>query len=188
MRFGFRRSFFQKECTIISTWLSCRVNFDSCCHLAWSKIGRLERREENYKQKRWLQGWLLKKRIVQKDQPGVWSSHKTALLSYVPFIAGFRFHSPCPYFLHIALPCTQIDLHHSRLVYFYPSSASFLSLNLRHSVILAKEEEQTLFVMVRMVTIFLFETTANITATAANLNLLVCGWQALAGRGSWRAG
>ena len=83
--------------------------------------------------------------------------------------------SPCPYSLHIALPCTQIDLHHSRLVYFYPSSASFLSLNLRHSVIPAKEEEQTLFVMVRMITIFLFETTANITATAANLNLLVCG-------------
>ena len=70
---------------------------------------------------------------------------------------------------------TQIDLHHSRLMYFYPSSTTFLSLNLRHSVIPAKEEEQTLFVMVRMITIFLFETTANITATAANLNLLVCG-------------
>ena len=127
----------------------------------------------------------------EKDRPerptGCVNSHKTRFI-VVRAIAGFRFLSPCPYFLHIALPCTQIDLHHSRLMYFYPSSASFLSLNLRHSVILAKEEEQTLFVMVRMVTIFLFETTANITATAANLNLLVCGWQALAGRGSWRAG
>ena len=187
MRFGFRRSFFQKECTIISTWLSCRVNFDSCCHLAWSKIGRLERREENYKQKRWLQGWLLKKRIVQKDQPGVWRLHKTRFIVVCAIHCWISISFSMP-LLSAHCTATQIDLHHSRLMYFYPSSASFLSLNLRHSVIHAKEEEQTLFVMVRMVTIFLFETTANITATAANLNLLVCGWQALAGRGSWRAG
>lgn len=78
MRFKF--AYFQKKCTKNCTYLSCRVNFDSCCHLAWSKKGRLERREENYKQKRWLQGWLLKRRIVQKDQPGVWRLHKTRFI------------------------------------------------------------------------------------------------------------